>query len=42
MSDNWWPSKWGKDDVLGSMNLVTPQRILESFSLVKQGKYYDL
>ena len=42
MSDKWWPSKWGEDDVQGSMNLITPQRILESLAMVKKGKYYDL
>ena len=39
MSEKWWPSKWGADDVQGSMNLITPQRILESLAMVKQGKY---
>jgi Predicted metal-dependent hydrolase len=42
MSEKWWPSKWGADDIQGSMNLITPQRILESLAMVKQGKYYDL
>ena len=42
MSEKWWPSKWGADDIHGSMNMITPERILASLSMVKHGKYYDL
>ena len=42
MSEKWWPSKWGADDIHGSMNMITPERILTSLSMVKTGKYYDL
>jgi kynurenine formamidase len=39
---SWYPSRWGPDDVLGAMNLVTPASILEALSLVRDGKVYDL
>lgn len=42
MSEGWYPSKWGKDDILGSLNLVTPEFILKALQLVKEGKIYDL
>jgi kynurenine formamidase len=42
MSEKWYPSKYGADDVLGAMNLMTPDSILKSLALVKQGKVYDL
>jgi kynurenine formamidase len=42
MTDRWYPSRWGKDDVLGSFNLVTPESILAALGLVQQGKVYDL
>ena len=31
-------SKWGKDDVIGSANLVSPERTMEAAKLVKMGK----
>lgn len=40
--DNWYPSRFGKDDVIGALNLITPESILNALSLVKQGKIYDL
>mgnify|MGYP000179029670 FL=1 len=36
------PSRWGKSDVLGSANLVNPERTLEAVSLIKQGKTVPL
>ncbi len=36
------PSKWGKDDQIGSANLVTPDRILTATKLIKQGKTQPL
>lgn len=32
------PSKWGKDDVIGSANLVSPERTMAAAKLIKQGK----
>lgn len=40
--ENWFPSKWGEDDELGTMNLITPSSILRALALVKKGKVYEL
>lgn len=40
--NSWYPSRYGADDVLGAMNLITPESILAALALVKQGKVYDL
>lgn len=36
------PSKWGKDDEIGSANLVTPERVLLATKLIKKGKAQPL
>lgn len=36
------PSKWGKDDTLGSANLVSAQNTLKAAALIKQGKSQPL
>ncbi|MEP5700502.1 MAG: cyclase family protein, partial [Sneathiella sp.] len=36
------PSKWGKDDEIGSANLVTPERVLLATQLIKRGKAQPL
>ena len=36
------PSKWGPDDEIGNVNLITPQTVLEASKLVKTGKTYGL
>lgn len=41
-AEDWHTSKWGKDDTIGSANLVTPERILAATKLVKTGKRYAL
>lgn len=38
----WWPSKYGANDQIGTLNEITPQKIVEAASLVKKGKIYDL
>lgn len=38
----WYPSRWGQDDVIGSFNLITPQSIMDALALVKRGVIYDL
>lgn len=38
----WWPSKYGADDQIGTLNEITPEKIVEAARLVKQGKVYDL
>ncbi len=37
---NW--GRWGKDDERGSLNLVTPQKTLQTLSLPKDGVYVSL
>ncbi|RMF86938.1 MAG: cyclase family protein [Nitrospinota bacterium] len=38
----WWPSEWGPDDQRGAMNRITPAKVLEAVSLIKEGKIYQL
>lgn len=37
---NW--GRWGEDDELGTLNLITPERILSAVRLVKKGRTYNL
>ncbi len=37
---NW--GRWGDDDQLGTLNYITPQKIVDASSLVKQGKVASL
>jgi kynurenine formamidase len=39
---NWFPSKYGADDQIGAMNLLTPQKVLEAARLVTRGQVYRL
>lgn len=41
-ADDWYPSKWGKDDTLGAVNEITPDSIVKAARLVKKGKRYAL
>ena len=41
-ADTCVPSKWGQDDEIGSANLITPEHILMSAKLIKQGKTKNL
>lgn len=34
--ENWYPSRFGADDVLGSLNLITPASILKALQLVQK------
>ena len=38
----WWPSEWGANDQRGAANRITPQKILQAASLIKEGKIYQL
>src|SRR4029077_8252424 len=38
----WYPSRYGPNDILGAMNLVTPESILAAVGLIKKGLVYDL
>ena len=39
---NWSPSRYGADDQIGAMNLLTPQKVLEAARLVTRGQVYRL
>jgi kynurenine formamidase len=39
----WWPHpKWGKDDVAGASNWITPAKVLDAAKLIKDGKIYRI
>lgn len=38
----WWPSEWGPDDERGAANRVTPAKVLEAVSLIREGRIYEL
>jgi kynurenine formamidase len=40
--ESWWPSRYGAEDQRGSLNEITPQKIVGAARLVKTGKIYDL
>ena len=42
VAQDWYPSKWGKDDTLGAVNEITSASILAAAKLVKTGKRYAL
>ncbi|HWC29912.1 MAG TPA: cyclase family protein, partial [Dehalococcoidia bacterium] len=39
-NSNW--GRWGKDDQIGAMNLITPEKRLEATALVKKGRTVSL
>ena len=39
----WWPHpKWGKDDVAGASNWITPAKVLDAVKWIKDGKIYRI
>ncbi len=40
--DQWWPSRYGPDDELGTLNEITPARVAAAARLVREGVVYDL
>jgi kynurenine formamidase len=40
--EEWYPSRWGPTDVLGAVNLMTPDSVRASLALVARGRIYDL
>ena len=40
--DKWWPSEWGADDQRGSMNRLTPAKVIEAALLITKGEIYDM
>ena len=41
-SEPWWPSRYGADDELGSLNEITPAKVIAAARLVRTGAVYDL
>ena len=42
-AQQWWPHpKWGKDDVAGASNWITPAKVLDTVKLIKDGKIYRI
>lgn len=41
LTTNVW-GKWGADDEVGAMNMITPETVLKAATLIKEGKVYDL
>jgi kynurenine formamidase len=41
-AEDWYPSKWGKDDTLGSVNEISDASVLAAAKLIKTGKRYAL
>jgi hypothetical protein len=41
-SEKWWPSKWGEGDEAGASNHITPEKVLDSVRLIRDGKIYRL
>lgn len=40
--EKWYPSKWGATDELGTLNTLSPAKMLAALSLVKQGRVLSL
>ncbi len=40
--ERWWPSRYGADDQIGSLNEITPQAVVRAASLVRDGSVDDL
>lgn len=40
--DDWFKREWGPDDDLGTLNLLTPEKILEAVKLVRTGRVVQL
>lgn len=38
----WWPSRYGADDQIGTLNEITPDRVIEAVRLVRLGERIDL
>jgi kynurenine formamidase len=42
VAESWWPSRYGAGDQLGSLNEITPMKVIAAARLVRQGIVYDL
>ena len=41
-TEQWWPSRYGEGDQLGSLNEITPAKVVAAAQLVRSGTVYDL
>lgn len=41
-AEDWQQSKYGAEDVLGAINLLSPEKVLQAAKLIKTGKTYAL
>jgi kynurenine formamidase len=41
-SPRWWPSRYGQDDELGSLNEICPERVRAALTLPKTGKVIEI
>ncbi len=39
---DWFPSKWGPDDFLGTLNTLSSDKVFEALKVVKKGRVYRL
>lgn len=42
VKDDWFNLKWGEEDELGTLNHLTPDKVLDGIKLVKKGKIIQL
>lgn len=42
MNTPWWPSKYGQDDQIGTLNEIMPAKVVEAARLVREGRIFDL
>lgn len=42
MHEPWWPSRYGPDDELGSLNEITPAKVAAAATVVREGRVFDL
>ncbi len=42
VAQDWTQSKWGADDEIGALNLITPESVVKAAQLVTKGKTYNL
>jgi len=40
--ERWWPSRYGADDELGSLNEITPSKVVAAARVVRTGTVFDL
>ena len=42
IGERWWPSEFGADDQRGATNRITPQKVIQSSQLIKEGRIFQL